>query len=89
VTTAAACGAEAQSVRQEVLKRGEVVREAIIARFEKAKAEGDLGADVDVEGLTSLLFAMIQGISVQAGSGATREQLDRLVKTGLALWPSR
>jgi hypothetical protein len=32
---------------------------------------------------------MIQGISVQAGSGATREQLDRLVKTGLALWPSR
>ena len=88
VTTAAACGAEAQSVRQEVLKRGQVVREAIIARLEKAKAEGDLSADVDVEGLTSLLFAMIQGISVQAGAGATREQLDRLVETGLSLWPS-
>jgi hypothetical protein len=43
---------------------------------------------VDLEGLTSLLFAMLQGISVQAGGGATREQLNALVDTGLALWPS-
>jgi len=88
VITANACGEEAQSVRQEVLARGKVIREAMIERFNQAKAEGDLPAHVDVEGLTSLLFAMLQGISVQAGGGATREDLDRLVDAGLTLWPS-
>jgi AcrR family transcriptional regulator len=88
VITANACGEEAQSVREEVFKRGQAVREALMARLERAKAEGDLPAAVDVEGLTSLLFAMLQGISVQAGGGATREQLSALVDTGLALWPS-
>lgn len=88
VITATACGEEARSVREEVLKRGQVVREALIERLERAKAEGDLPARVDTEGLTSLLFAMLQGISIQAGGGATRAQLDKLVDTGLAMWPS-
>lgn len=88
VITASACGEEAQSVRQEVLKRGQVIREALVERLDRAKAENDLPPGVDTEGLTSLLFAMLQGISVQAGGGATREELDRLVDTGLALWPS-
>ncbi len=88
VITATACGEEAQSVRAEVLKRGQVIREALIARLQRAKTEGDLPTHVDVEGLTSLLFAMLQGISVQAGGGATREELERLVETGLTLWPS-
>jgi AcrR family transcriptional regulator len=88
VITASSCGEEAQSVREEVLKRGQVIREAMIDRLERAKIENDLPADIDIEGLTSLLFAMLQGISVQAGGGATREQLDRLVEAGLALWPS-
>jgi AcrR family transcriptional regulator len=88
VITATACGEEAKSVREEVLKRGQVIREALIARLERAKADGDLPTQVDNEGLTSLLFAVLQGISVQAGGGATREQLNALVDTGLALWPS-
>jgi AcrR family transcriptional regulator len=88
VITANACGEEAQSVREEVLKRGQVIREALIERLERAKAEGDLPSNVDTGGLTSLLFAMLQGISVQAGGGATREQLNALVDTGLAFWPS-
>jgi AcrR family transcriptional regulator len=88
VITATSCGEEAQSVREEVLKRGQVIRAALIDRLERAKAEGDLPAHVDIEGLTSLLFAVLQGVSVQAGGGATRDQLDRLVETGLALWPS-
>ena len=57
-------------------------------RFERAKAEGDLPAHIDTEGLMRVLIAMLQGISVQANQGATREELDRLVESGLALWPS-
>ena len=69
VITSVACGPEAQSVREEVVKRGEVAKIAITERFERAKAEGDLPAHVDPEGLTRVLVAMLQGISVQAEPG--------------------
>ncbi|HEX6409515.1 MAG TPA: TetR/AcrR family transcriptional regulator [Sphingomicrobium sp.] len=88
VITSVACGLESQSVREEVVKRGEAGKRALMERFERAKAEGDLPAHIDSEGLMRVLIAMLQGISVQANQGATREELDRLVESGLALWPS-
>lgn len=60
---------------------------ALTARFERAKAQGDLPAHIDARGLTSLLYAPLQGISVHAGAGATKGELKRLVDTSLALWP--
>lgn len=88
VITAAACGAESQSIREEVLERGKVAKRALIERFERAKAEGDLPTNVEVEALTNLLYAVVQGICIQAGAGASREELNRVVDTGLMLWPS-
>lgn len=88
VITSVACGPESQSVREEVVRRGEAGKHALIERFERAKSEGDLPAHTDSEGLMRVLIAMLQGISIQATQGANREELDRLVKSGLALWPS-
>jgi len=88
VITSVACGPESQSVREEVVKRGDAGKKALADRFERAKEEGDLPAHVDTEGLMRVLIAMLQGISVQASQGASREELDRLVESGLALWPS-
>ena len=88
VIATATCGDEAQSVLAELEARGIVVRQAIVDRFERARAEGDLPASIDVEGLTDLLKALLQGISLQAAAGASRQELERLVETGLVLWPS-
>ena len=88
VITSVACGAESQSIREEIVKRGQAGKIALAERFERAKAEGDLPAGIDSEGLTCVLVAMLQGISVQANQGADRAALERLVETGLALWPS-
>ena len=88
VITSVACGAESQSIREEVLERGKAAKRALIERFERAKTQGDLPSHVDIEALTNLLYAVVQGICVQAGSGATREELDKLVDTGLMMWPS-
>lgn len=88
VITSVACGAESQSIREEVVKRGQAGRIALSDRFERAKAEGDLPATIDAEGLTSVLIAMLQGISIQANQGADKAALERLVESGLALWPS-
>ena len=88
VITSVACGAESHDIREEVLERGKVAKRALIERLERAKAEGDIPAHVEPESLTNLLYAVVQGIGVQAGSGATREELEKLVDTGLMMWPS-
>ncbi len=88
VITSVTCGDDAQCVREEVLARSKVAKQALVERMERAKVEGDIPAHVDVEGLTSLLYALMQGMSVQAGTGASRDDLERLVETGLAMWPS-
>jgi AcrR family transcriptional regulator len=89
VISSVACGAEAESIRQFVLERGVSARHALVERLERAKADGDLPEHVDVEGLTSYLYAILQGMAVQAGAGASREDLERLIETSLMVWPSR
>jgi AcrR family transcriptional regulator len=88
VISSMACGAEAESVRSEVVARRAVWNAAVVERFERARAEGDLPARIDPHGLSRLLSAMLQGISIQHGDGATKEQLEQLIDTSLALWPT-
>jgi hypothetical protein len=88
VISSGACGAEGESVRAEVFARRSVWNAAIVERFERAQAEGDLPPSVDPRGLSRLLIAMLQGISIQHGDGATKAQLEQLIDTSLALWPS-
>ncbi|WP_443970208.1 TetR/AcrR family transcriptional regulator [Sphingobium sp. CR28] len=88
VVNSVACGVEAESIRAEVNARGAVVKEAIIGRFERAKAEGDLPQSVDPRGLTSYLVAIAQGMALQAGAGATCEDLNALLETSLQAWPT-
>lgn len=88
VITSVACGEEAKSIREDVLERGKIAKQALVERFERAKKEGDLPPHIEVGSLTNLLYAIVQGVCIQAGSGATRDELNGLVDTGLAMWPS-
>lgn len=89
VISSVACGAEAEAIREEVIRRRASSRQAIIDRFEKGKAEGDLPPETDVEALTGYMMAVLQGLAVQAGAGAKREDLERVVDMTLAMWPGR
>ena len=89
VISTTACGAEAESIKAEVVKRRASSEQALIERFERAKAEGDLPDGLEPEALVRYLFALMQGMSVQAGSGATFEQMKQLVTTSLSVWPTR
>ncbi len=84
-----ACGSEAEGVRAEVIARRASGHAALVARMERARAEGDLPADADPAGLARFLLALMQGMAVQAGAGASREELAQLVSTSLATWPGR
>lgn len=88
VISAVACGAEAESIRAAVVERRRSAHRALVDRFARAKMEGDLPDHVDVEGLTSYLIAIMQGMAVQASSGASCTELARLIETSMAVWPS-
>ena len=89
VISSVACGAEAEAIREEVIKRRQSSHKALVDRFEQAKRDGDLSADADIDGLTGYLFAVMQGMAVQAGAGAKREDLERVLETSLMMWPGR
>ena len=89
VVCAMQCGDEAQSIREEVIARRAPAHAALIARLERAKDAGDLPANTDAEGLARYLYALMNGMAVQASSGGSREELQSLVDTALLMWPSR
>jgi AcrR family transcriptional regulator len=89
IISSVSCGAEAQSVREDLMMRRQSSQRALCDRMQRAKDEGDLPEHTDVEGLCAYLGAILQGMSVQAGSGASKQQLEALVETSLAMWPGK
>jgi AcrR family transcriptional regulator len=89
VIASLACGAEAESIRAEVLTRRASSDAALLARFVRAKDEGDLPDTIDPEALARFLCAVLQGLSVQASGGTPTSDLVKLVDTTLMLWPSK
>jgi len=89
VISSVAAGPEAESIREEVIARRASSHRALVERFERAQAEGELPEGVDPEGLTRYLTALLQGLSLQAGTGASCAELRDLVDTSLKLWPTR
>jgi AcrR family transcriptional regulator len=60
---------------------------AIRERFERARAEGDLPADADPRALTHYIGAVVCGMAVLAASGATRNELERVIRCTMSAWP--
>jgi AcrR family transcriptional regulator len=89
VISTVACGDQAQSIREEVIARRASSDAALRSRLARAKAEGDLPDSVEPDGLAAFLYALLSGMSVQASSGASHEQLEHLVETSLLVWPGR
>lgn len=87
--SAVACANFAESIREEVMARRVSSDRAIVERFRRARAEDDLPEGVTPEALAAYLSAVMQGMSVLAGSGASQQELEQLVQTTLALWPGR
>ena len=89
VISSVACGAEAESIKAEVVARRASSEAALVARFERARNEGDFLEVLEPAGLAVYLFAVLQGLSLKAGTGSSTAELERLVDTTLTLWPGR
>ncbi|MET3827550.1 AcrR family transcriptional regulator [Sphingomonas sp. PvP055] len=89
VISAATCGAEAETIKAAVVKRRASSEAALIRRFEEAQAAGELPEGMTPAALTRFLFAILQGLALQGGSGATCTELSELVATSMAVWPTK
>jgi AcrR family transcriptional regulator len=86
---AALCGGEeCDPVTKELAARREASVALIRERLKRAKREGDLPDDADPAGLARFVATVIHGMAVQAASGASRKDLERVVETALRAWPN-
>jgi AcrR family transcriptional regulator len=80
---ALAVGDEASPIKQWLIEGRKSGEGLARKRFDQAKKSGDLGKDVDAGALTKFVATMIQGLGVQAASGATRAELTKVVDIAL------
>lgn len=88
ITNAAlACSPESDGVRLELGEEREAFRRALAARLAAVSGGSDLPFGMSADEAASLVQTMIQGMAVQARSGASREELAELVEIFLRSWP--
>lgn len=78
-----------ENIKEFVTERGNYWRDKLIARIERAYDAGDFPDSHDARGLALSLKAATDGLLVAAGSGASEDELQRIVTTFLAMWPGR
>ena len=87
VQSALACGDKAEGIRNDLILRRDAGEKAVRLRLRRAQAEGDLAHDADPADLARYVVTVVQGIAVQAASGAARPELRRVIQTALRSWP--
>lgn len=80
------CGDEAHGVQQELARRRAENEALLRQRFERAVAEGEKLCCGPAD-MARYVSAVLQGISVQGASGATREALHGIVDATMQRWP--
>lgn len=78
---------EAEPVRQALVEFRAAGQQRFCARFEQAKAAGDLPGSANAAVLAAFVMTVSQGIAVQAKGGAGREMLHAVADQALASWP--
>jgi AcrR family transcriptional regulator len=81
------CAEDSSPVGKILIESRRAGHAAIRERFERARAAGDLPADADPKQLTHYIGAVVCGMAVLAASGATRQELERVIELTMQAWP--
>lgn len=87
VQGALSSGESADLVKNILINYRNSYENLLAERFEKARLEGDLPENAVAKDLAKYLAILHQGMSVQATSGATKEELIKTVNIALNIWP--
>jgi AcrR family transcriptional regulator len=89
MVTLSAVGDDRASELSDLLVQGraESLRR-IEARLDRAVAEGELSASLDLKGIARFYVGVHQGMSIQARDGAIRADLETMARSAMAAWDS-
>lgn len=79
-------GAGSEQVQQELVAYRQGYENVLRERFDLAKSQNDLPQNVNTAALAKYIATVHQGMSVQATSGATKEELLAVVRLALNNW---
>lgn len=77
------CGIEHREIATRMAERRAAARAVIAARLDRGRQAGDLLETADVFALAAFYAATIQGMSVQARDGSSREDLEQIARVAL------
>ena len=88
VQGALTCGQGSSTIQQELIAYRSDLETSFTKRFELAKAQGDLPPEVNTKQLAKYIATIHQGMSVQATSGTSKEELLTVIQQALTNWPT-
>lgn len=78
--------AQNQSVRDYLSGLRRRTFEALKTRLERGVADGDLAPETDVDALAAFYNTVLEGLSIQARDGTSRETMQAIIDCALAGW---
>jgi AcrR family transcriptional regulator len=88
VRSAMLCGDAEEAIRRELTARRTAAETRVRDRLARAQGAGELPAELDPEDYTRYVLTVLEGMSVRAAGGASREQLHRIADMALRTWPA-
>lgn len=88
INGALACSDDALPIRLSLIDRLASSEARLRDRFERARLENDLPAQVSASQMARYVMTTSNGMAVQAASGANRMQLDEVIDMVLRGWPA-
>jgi AcrR family transcriptional regulator len=88
VCGALACGDDAEPVRMELARLRQAAVSTLRERFDRAVQDGDLPEGTDCATQARYIATVLNGLAVQAASGATGKELRLVAALALRAWPA-
>jgi AcrR family transcriptional regulator len=88
VRGALSCSEAAGSIHRELAARRAEGEDAIRSRLESAKQAGELPPDLEPAEFARYIMTVLEGMSVRAAAGASREELHKVADLALRTWPA-
>jgi AcrR family transcriptional regulator len=88
VNGAVACSEASEAIREELIARRMVNENNLRGRLEQARSAGDFPNDEDPADWARYVVSIGLGMAVKAASGASREELHRVVGFAMRGWPT-
>ena len=83
-----ACSEAANKIRDELVTRRATGEAMLRERLERAVNEGEISVELDPADYARYIMTVLEGMSVRAAGGATREELHKVADLALRTWPA-